>query len=167
MVGILHEIDFYAALREFLGYPPKYFQKIDFDAPFEGDSNAGVLIAYNLEIERSVRRVSEICFDLSHKRLRKDSMAVGFKFDEMIGDDVKSGMSHRELKDIHMIGGKRIKKIAEKIDAPRKRGNFNKKYSDEYIEKVYRQNNNNAKRTAEILGIGRTTVMAAVRRQAT
>ncbi|KJZ17242.1 hypothetical protein [Loktanella sp. S4079] len=164
MVGIFEEIDWYAALEEFLGHPPKYFQKIDFHAPCEGDGNVGVLVAYHLEVERSVRRVSEMFFNYSHKRLRKESMAVGFKFDEMIEDDVKSGMSHRELKKIHMIGGKRIKEIADRVGPARQPRNSSKKHSDEHIEKVYRQNNNNATRTGKILGITRMTVTAAIRR---
>lgn len=93
-------------------------------------------------------------------------MAVGFKFDEMIEDDVKSGMSHRELKEKHMIGGKRIKEIADRVGAARQPRNSSKKHSDEHIENVYRQNNNNAKRTGEILGIARTTVKAAINRRA-
>lgn len=163
MVGIIHKIDWYGTLEEKLGHPPQYFVKTDPERHYGSD--AGLMISYYLEIERSVRIVSQDFFGMSHKRLRKESMAVGFKFDEMIEDDVKSGMSHRELKEIHMICGKRIKEITDRVGPARKPRNSSKKHSDEHIEKVYRQNNN-AKRTGEILGIARTTVTAAVRRRA-
>ena len=83
----------------------------------------------------------------------------------MIADDVLSGLSHRELKQRHMIGGSRIAQIEQEHGKTRRPGNFHKGHSDAEIEQEYFANGNNARKTATALRICRATVSDAVERQ--
>lgn len=73
------EIDPYAELEKELGHPPKYFQKLD--ASGRDDLFPAVLVAFQLEITRSVRLVAIACGGMTFSGVRKECLKVGFKFD--------------------------------------------------------------------------------------
>ncbi len=157
-----HKVDWYAALEEILGHRPKYYMTLT--PTGAGDGNLGTLLSIVLEIEKSVRVVSEGVGCLSHKRIRKECIAEGFDVDRMIEDAIRSGASDRKIKALHMMSGDSIKRIADRIGEVRLPGNFLKGLTDETVLRTYQDNGKDASKTARILGISRTTVAAILAR---
>lgn len=163
MMGLWSANGLYSALVEHLGHPPKYFPKKVFSE--SDDLIRAIMIAYNLEIMRSVRRVGDIFGGMTFSGVRNECLRVGFNIDQLIEDDIRSNMPHRELKELHMIGTARIIAIEKKLGLSRSPRNALKKYSDKFIEQVFCENERNATKTAELLGIHRTTVSGALKRK--
>ncbi len=162
MVGIFHPCDPYPVLQEHLGCEPKYFQKMD--STKSDDLGLAEMIAFYLEVERSVRCVGR-AFGMTFAGVRKECLRVNFKFDLMMEEAVRSDLTHRELKRLHMIGGAHIKQIEERLGTSRPPRNSSKRHSDADIELAFYKNKRNALKAAKVLGICRTTVSAAVKRQ--
>lgn len=140
------------------GLELKYYRlKSPDDDPFN------VILALNLEISRSVKQVSASELMPSTTKVVRIVKSVGFKFDEMVCDQYKSGLTIRELRRLHGIGNKTILEILRNMEVPVPDRNTKRGVTDAEIAQSHEKFGGNYTRMATALGMHRVTVSKKVK----
>ena len=116
-----------------------------------------------IEETGSLRALSER-FPASRAQLLAALAHVGFDFSQLLRQQMKQGMSDRELARLHRLDAKWVARERELSGLLPQRGRPTPRYTDEEIVEVYGRCHNNCSAAARELGIDRGTFHARYQR---
>ncbi len=142
--------------HEFFGREPDYLSGVE--TQVHDVAWPSIIIAYNMEIERSAVFVGGLLGGMTGSRVIKHCMLAGFDFGKMLSDQYEAIPSTNKLAALHGVGHEKIRKWLRQSGVEIVDRNGKLCLTQTALLEVYREEGSDLGKTADRLGVSTKTV---------